>query len=265
LGWVTTKYSENGKSLELSGSGEGGLAAFKASLPADAVAWGGVRCYGVDKRGRVECKRAKFIFVQWFPSTVGQVKKGKCAPHKGDVNEVFGGTHLELRAESLDDFNEASLIKQLQAATGAHKPNGYEFNEGEFIEADYYGLGIGAACTDGMGVKKTATGDKVVPVCADDEDRKLHQKRASNMADTEQLRRIAEMEHADHEAQVERKKTQGDATEAMDKEQERRVEEEKQRDAPRKSASFVPDMSEFTKRLSEKEIKTGDESIDAAA
>lgn len=254
LGWVIAVYSASGKALELKASGEGGLSEFKQSLPEDQIAWGGLRCYGVDKRGSVECKRAKFMFVQWFPSTVGTVKKGKAGPHKGEVGAAIGGTHVDLRAESLDDFAVTDLIKTLQAATGAHKPNGYEFDEGVFIEADYYGLGIGKDCQGETSKAQAPQRKSVTMLTADDEDRQLHQKRASNMADVEQMRRVAEIEHADHDAKMERKLTQDLASVAMDAEQERRVEEDKQ--APRKSASFVPDLGELGAKLEEKEVKT---------
>ena len=55
------------------------------------------------------------------------------------------------------------------------------------------GLGAGAA-----------KGDKLEPLDKSEEDRKHSQKRASNASNTEQLRVISEMQHAEHEAQQER-------------------------------------------------------------
>lgn len=43
----------------------------------------------------------------------------------------------------LEDLVPADLVTSLQAATGAHKPNGYEFEVGEFVSADFYNRGIG--------------------------------------------------------------------------------------------------------------------------
>merc|ERR1719258_72148 len=74
------------------------------------------------------------------------VRKGKMATHKGDMKEALSGTHLDVTCETLDDLNEDDLMKSLQAAAGAHKPNGYEFEDGVFMEADFYGLGIGEQC-----------------------------------------------------------------------------------------------------------------------
>mmetsp|Transcript_42870 Transcript_42870/g.100575 ORF Transcript_42870/g.100575 Transcript_42870/m.100575 type:complete len:340 (+) Transcript_42870:122-1141(+) len=143
--WVMGTYTADWKQLKLEAKGEGGLRGFKESL-GDGLGWGGFACSAVDKRGGLECKRAKFIFVQYKPEAVSAIKKAKQGPHKGVVKEAFPGAHLDIVVESLADLNEQGLIEKLQAATGAHKPNGYEFEEGVFMEADYYGLGIGKEC-----------------------------------------------------------------------------------------------------------------------
>lgn len=143
--WVLLNYTPDGKSIELKAAGEGGLKSFKAEL-GDELAWGGFRCYGVDRRGGLECKRPKFVFVQYKPEAVSMVKKAKMGAHKGDVKAVLTGAHLDINVESMEDLEEQNLITKLQAATGAHKPNGYEFEEGVFVEADFYELGIGKEC-----------------------------------------------------------------------------------------------------------------------
>jgi len=145
LGWVVLHYSGDNKTLTLGASGDG-LKSFKDALPGENVAWGGFRCYGVDKRGGVECKRPKFVFVQSKPEGASAIKKARSAAHKGDVKEALPGAHLDVVAESMDDLDEQKLMTSLQSAAGAHKPNGYMFEEGCFLEADYYGLGIGKDC-----------------------------------------------------------------------------------------------------------------------
>jgi len=146
--WVFCEYSSDNKTLELSNKGEGGLKPFMANL-GETIAWGGFRCFGVDKRGGVECKRPKFVFVQYKPENASAIKKARQGPHKGDVKDALCGAHLDVVAESLADLDEQILITKLQAAAGAHKPNGYEFEDGLFIEADFYGLGIGKDCKHG--------------------------------------------------------------------------------------------------------------------
>ncbi|CAE8644785.1 unnamed protein product [Polarella glacialis] len=139
------EYTSDGKGLELKSSGTGGLSEFKAAL-GESIAWGGFRCNGVDRRGTFECKRPKFIFVQHKPEQMSAMKKAKQGSHKGDVKDAITGAHLDVIVETLADLDEQGLIAKLQAATGAHKPNGYEFEPGVILDADFYGLGIGNDC-----------------------------------------------------------------------------------------------------------------------
>jgi len=142
-------YSSNGKSLELVASGpeEGpdglgkcGMDMFKNELSnySDKAGWGGFRCNAVDNRQNTISKRAKIIFVQWMPENAPAMRKAKMGPHKGAMKETFTGAHCDIVVEKPEDIDAAELVKTLQAATGAHKPNGYEFNVGEITDADYY-------------------------------------------------------------------------------------------------------------------------------
>ena len=82
-----------------------------------------------------------------MPAAASTIKKAKMATHKGAVKDAVKGAHLDQSVEDKTvDLAEETLVKKLQAATGAHKPNGYEFEEGKFIPDDYYGLGIGSNC-----------------------------------------------------------------------------------------------------------------------
>lgn len=145
LGWIFCEYSADGKGLNLKSSGPGGLKDLKEQL-GEQIGWGGFRCWGVDRRGQVDCRRPKFVFVLYKPDSASAIRKAKQGSHKGDVKEAISSCHLDVMVESLADLEEESLITKLQAATGAHKPNGYMFEEGVFMEADFYGLGIGKDC-----------------------------------------------------------------------------------------------------------------------
>jgi len=145
IGWMLCEYGPDGKTLELKTKGEGGLSNFKTSL-GNSIAWGGFRCYAVDRRGGVDCKRIKLVFIQYRPESAPAMKKAKQSSHKGDVKDVLTGAHLDVTVENEGDLDEQELITRLQEATGAHKPNGYEFEAGVFLEADFYGTGIGKEC-----------------------------------------------------------------------------------------------------------------------
>jgi len=89
-------------------------------------------------------KRAKIVFVQYMPPNAPAMKKAKMGSQKGSVKAKFDKAHMDILVENTDDdLVKNDLVTKLQAATGAHKPNGYEFEVGEFVNADYYKLGIG--------------------------------------------------------------------------------------------------------------------------
>jgi hypothetical protein len=145
--WVLAEYDSTGKNIVLKSQGQGGLKTFQNQLEDGVCAWGGFKCFGVDKRGAHECKRAKFVFVMFKPEGAAGMRKAKMASHKGTVKAHLQGAHMDVTVEDPEtDLDTSELITKLQAATGAHKPNGYEFEEGKFEEADYYGLGIGSNC-----------------------------------------------------------------------------------------------------------------------
>ena len=184
--FVVAKYGATGKTLELKTAGTGGLADFKAELEDGVCMWAGLRCLAVDNRGSVVCKRPKLLFIQYMPDGASAMKKAgapggdanvaapsrcgitrvpehihwpagperpavpaqaKMGTHKGAVKEALHSAHLDLTVTDKDEeLVEKDLCAKLQAATGAHKPNGYEFEKDVFVESDYYGLGIGKDC-----------------------------------------------------------------------------------------------------------------------
>ena len=146
--FIVGGYSTNGKMLEFKASGEGRLGAFQAALKEhcgeENCGWGGFRCYGIDDRGNTVSKRAKHVFVQYMPSSAPSMRKAKMGSHKGLAKSIFDKAHVDVCVEdAMEDLDKEELVKKLQGATGAHKPNGYEFEIGEFVDADYYGRGVG--------------------------------------------------------------------------------------------------------------------------
>jgi hypothetical protein len=148
--FVIGGYSADGKSLEFRAAGDGRLGDFQKNLKEvlgdSNLGWGGFRCYGVDDRGNTVSKRAKICFIQYMPPNASSIKKAKMGSHKGAAKAAFDKAHVDLVVEDVDqDLKKDDLVTKLQSATGAHKPNGYEFEVGEFTTADFYGRGVGSA------------------------------------------------------------------------------------------------------------------------
>lgn len=140
FGWILCEYEADGKSVKLTSNGDGGLTNFKAALgQLEGVAWGGFVCNAVDNRGSLVSKRKKFIFVQYMPSSAPAMRRAKMGSHKGALKECFDRAHMDVLVENVEeDLDPVHLASKLQSATGAHKPNGYEFDKGVITDADYY-------------------------------------------------------------------------------------------------------------------------------
>lgn len=133
--WVLLEYSEDGKALVVKGTGEGGITEFRACL-GEGLSWGAFRCTAVDNRENTTSRRAKFVFVQYMPPSAPAMRRAKMGSHKGQVKEVIRGAHVDIMIDDPSELEENDLVSRLQAATGAHKPNGYEFDPGVLTSAE---------------------------------------------------------------------------------------------------------------------------------
>ena len=101
FGWILCEYDSTGKSVELTKQGDGGLTELKAALAsASGCAWAGFRCYGVDNRGSVVCKRPKFVFIQFMPTTAPAMRRAKMGSHKGTLKACFDKAHVDITGTS---------------------------------------------------------------------------------------------------------------------------------------------------------------------
>jgi hypothetical protein len=118
--WMLAQYDASGKNITMKGSGPGGLKALTANLTDGVCAWGGFRCYGVDKRGSLVVRRPKIVFVMYKPNGAPAMRKAKMASHKGTLKGEMQGAHMDLTAESHEEFDEQELIVKLQVQHTAY-------------------------------------------------------------------------------------------------------------------------------------------------
>ena len=68
---------------------------FIENLPADQIVWGAFKVVGVDDRGNTVSRRPKYIFVKYFPETVGGMKRGRAGGHKGVIKQIMNA-HIDV-------------------------------------------------------------------------------------------------------------------------------------------------------------------------
>ena len=125
--WVLLRFASK-KTLEILGSGTGGRAECVANLRENEVLFGGFVVYGVDSRGGVTSKRAKFVHFAWVGPNVPIMQRSRASTNSQDVSDWFGGAHMSIRSgPDIDDLAEVEIVQRLLSSGGAHKPKLYDF------------------------------------------------------------------------------------------------------------------------------------------
>jgi hypothetical protein len=116
--WLILGYGGSKKTLQLYGSGDGGLQEFVSKLPAAEVVYGYVRVkYG-------DSGRAKFVFVTYVPDSLSGLAKAKANMHKPSVDRFLKYFHIQVNATASADLQEAPIQAKLHAAGGANYGTG---------------------------------------------------------------------------------------------------------------------------------------------
>jgi hypothetical protein len=127
--WCLFAYNkEGGKAkVTLAGSGNGGMNEMVAAMSSDQVFFGGFRVVGVDDRGNLVQRRAKFAKLFVRPDDAPVMLKAKAGRHKTNVFNAMRSGHVEFDFTAASDLTEAEVIAKLRACGGAHQPTAYEF------------------------------------------------------------------------------------------------------------------------------------------
>jgi hypothetical protein len=112
--WMLTGYQPSLTTLELVGSGSGGLAALKAHLKVENVYYGMLRL--TEKID--DSVTTKFVFVIFIGEKVPGVKKARVATHKGAVQELFGQYHVDVTASNPGELTDELITVTIKKAAG---------------------------------------------------------------------------------------------------------------------------------------------------
>jgi len=116
LAWVTFVYApKSDNSLDIRGSGTGGLEEFRASFDENERMYGLLRVIDIiDGHSTV-----KFVFVAWAGSRVRVVPKARMATHKGSIESLIGQAHLTLDASEPADLADAHVMNRITDSSGS--------------------------------------------------------------------------------------------------------------------------------------------------
>jgi len=130
--WVLCSYDrEDNCKIEVVGEGTGGLTECLANTTDDRVYWGGFRVVAVDSQRGVVSRRPKHCFFMLAgPATPLKVKT-RGLLHMGAIAAVLQQAHISFEVENVDELSHQRVAEKLLQCGGAHKPNSWEFGDGE--------------------------------------------------------------------------------------------------------------------------------------
>jgi len=113
--WLLFSYADSQKNtLNLTGTGSGGVEELKTHLDIAKVSYGMVRVTDqIDNSVTV-----KFVFIVWCGEKVPFVKKAQITTHKGSISTLVGQYHNDIYASNQSELTEADVINKVRAASG---------------------------------------------------------------------------------------------------------------------------------------------------
>jgi len=113
--WCLFTYSDSKKNtLELVGSGSGGIEELKQHLSETKMFYGLVRVTDkIDNSVTI-----KFVFIIWCGEKVPFVQKGKMTTHKGSISSLMGQYHNDINCSNLNELSEEVIMSKVRDASG---------------------------------------------------------------------------------------------------------------------------------------------------
>ena len=115
--WLLISYQGNtGNTLQLTGTGTGGLAELAEKLDDGQAQYGYVR---IEYANDSESTRVKFVLVVWIGESTKVMRKARVSIEAGEVKKVLSHHSIQVDARDKADLAEADIVKRLRSAGGA--------------------------------------------------------------------------------------------------------------------------------------------------
>ncbi|EGC30383.1 hypothetical protein DICPUDRAFT_41497, partial [Dictyostelium purpureum] len=111
--WMLLGYGSYKKTLQLYGTGSGGLKEMIKNLKEEVM-------YGYLRTVYGDSDRAKFVFITYVPDSLSGIAKAKANMHKPHVDRFFKYNHAQFQVMSIDEISEEIVHAKLKAASGAN-------------------------------------------------------------------------------------------------------------------------------------------------
>jgi len=115
--WLLISYKSNvGNTLELTGTGSGGLSELAGRLDESQAQYAYVR---VEYANDSESTRVKFVLAVWIGESTKVMRKARVSIEAGEVKKVLSHHSIQVDARDKTDLDESDIVKRLRKAGGA--------------------------------------------------------------------------------------------------------------------------------------------------
>ncbi|TGO28036.1 hypothetical protein BPAE_0033g00380 [Botrytis paeoniae] len=115
--WLLISYAKAiGDALTLTATGEGGISELREKLDPTQAQYAYLR---VEYANDSESSRVKFAFITWIGEQTKVMRKARVSIESGAVKAVLNHHSVSIDARSMEDVDEAEIVKLCRKAGGA--------------------------------------------------------------------------------------------------------------------------------------------------
>jgi len=137
LAWMLVGYAD-GKTKKLTslGTGKGGLTELRFKLDVNAVQFGALRVFGLDKLSDSgsSSARPKYVGFTVVGTKFTSPQKTLAMHAKEAFRDLFVGISTQMEISQLSDFTDSQIAKRLLTVSGSHKPVGFDFGGDQILD-----------------------------------------------------------------------------------------------------------------------------------
>jgi hypothetical protein len=119
--WALFGYEGQSDVLKVVSKGDGGIEEMLEDLSSGKIMYAYIKV--IDSNTNLP----KFVFINWQGEGVPEGRKGACASHVRDVQNLLRGAHVSINARTEDDVDEKTIQLKVSKASGAN----YSFHKEE--------------------------------------------------------------------------------------------------------------------------------------
>ena len=133
MGWALFGLEEDGRTLGVYKSGDGGYDEIMAALDDNRVLFGLLKVFAIDEKSDPPSRRARILFILWRGTGATAEQKFVAPMQRDDILRLFPMV-IDYDVTSREAFSREAVIKRLVTYSGSKKPTHLELGPTDLAE-----------------------------------------------------------------------------------------------------------------------------------